>query len=104
MTKDAKNLFDFTDLSDLPEELAGRMAGSTAVNPNVAIYAGIVQAGAQAGATPLSISQIEAVARRMGIEVKSQQSIRGALNAAVAAGTLMKPTRQTYDVTIERPA
>jgi len=92
------NLFDFTDVSDLPVDLAKRMTSGGIVNPNVDIYAGIVEAGAKEGVAALNISQIEAVATRMGIEVASQQSIRNALNFAVKNNRLVKPSRQTYGV------
>ena len=93
------NLFDFTDVSDLPEDLAKRMTSGGVVNPNVATYAAIVEAGAEAGVAALNISQIEAVATRMGIDpVASQQTIRNALNIAVKGNRLVKPSRQTYGV------
>ncbi len=94
------NLFDFTDMTDLPEALVARLSGpSGAINPNIDIFASIVEAGAAAGVKSLSISQIEAVAWKMKLEnIPAQQSIRNALNAAVKANRLVKPTRQTYGV------
>jgi hypothetical protein len=96
----SNNLFDFTDMTDLPDALVKRLSGpSGAVNPNIDIFASIVEAGAKAGAGSLSISQIEAVAWKMKLEnIPAQQSIRNALNAAVKANRLVKPTRQTYGV------
>jgi len=95
------NLFDFTDVSDLPEDLAKRMTSGGSVNPNVETYSAIVEAGAVAGVAALNISQIEAVATRMGIDpVASQQSIRNALNLAVKGNRLIKPSRQTYGVKV----
>lgn len=90
------NLYDFNDLDDLPDDLAKRLSTSAVANPNVGVYAGIVKAACEAGLKIMSIGQIEAVAHRMGITVKTQQTIRTALNSGVKAGLLFKPSRQTY--------
>jgi len=90
------NLYDFNDLSDLPADLGKRLSTSAVANPNVATYSGIVEAAAVAGLKLLNISQVEAIAVRMGLTVKSQQTIRTALNSGVKAGLLVKPSRQTY--------
>jgi len=90
------NLYDFNDLSDLPTDLGNRLSTSAVANPNVAVYADIVAKAADAGLKVMSISQIEAVAHRMGLTGKSQQTIRTALNSGVKAGLLIKPSRQTY--------
>lgn len=90
------NLYDFNDLTDLPEDLGKRLSTSAVANPNVATYSDIVAAAYKAGLKMLNISQIEAIAVRMGLSVKSQQTIRTALNSGVKAGLLVKPSRQTY--------
>ena len=92
------NLYDFNDMSDLPTDLSSRLSKSAVANPNVAVYADLVRAASNAGLKIMSISQIEAVAHRMGIGGKAQQTIRTALNAGVKAGLLFKPSRQTYSI------
>lgn len=93
------NLYDFDNVSDLPTELAARMTSpGGVVNPLVAIALSIVEDAALAGLTVLTIRQIETIAFRTGVEVKSQQSLRGALNVSVTAGKLVKPSRQSYSV------
>ncbi len=90
------NLYDFNDLSDLPTDLSKRLSTSAVANPNVGVYADIVAKASEAGLKIMSISQIEAVAHRMGLDSKAQQTIRTALNSGVKAGLLFKPSRQTY--------
>lgn len=91
MTKD---LFDFNDLSDLPEELAGRLTSDT--DKQERDWAGIVLAGVERGFSELSINQIIAVATRMGFELPTVTTIRNYLNKGVARGLIGKPTRQSY--------
>ena len=91
-----KNPFDFSDLSDLPEELANKLTAET--NGNVDAFVGVVHQGAAAGLATIEINQIMAAAIRLGIEVPTQQTVRGYLNKAVEQGKLVKPTRQTYAV------
>lgn len=93
------NLYDFNDVSDLPEALAARMTSpGGVVNPLVAILLDIVTAANGAGVKVLTMRQIETIAFRMDIDVKSQQSLRTALNVSVLAGNLVKPTRQSYSL------
>lgn len=93
------NLYDFTDVSDLPEALAARMKAPVgAANPLVAKVLGIVTDANEAGLKVLTIRQIETIAFRLEIEVKSQQSLRTALNANVTNGYLAKPSRQSYSL------
>ena len=96
------NLYDFNDLSDLPEALSARLSTSAVANPNVGVYADIIAKASEAGLKVLSITQIEAIAVRMGLTVKSQQTIRTALNSGVKAGLLVKPSRQSYAI-VESP-
>lgn len=90
----ATNPFDFTDLSDLPDDLAKKLHTDT--NDHAKEYAGVVLKGAEAGLTELDINQITAAALRMGMEVPTQQTVRGYLNKAVELGLISKPSRQTY--------
>lgn len=89
-----KNLFDFADLSDLPEELAEKLTRDTdgAVNA----WADVVNKGAEAGYESLSINQIIAVGHRMGLEMPTVTTIRNYLNRAVELKLISKPTRMTY--------
>lgn len=88
------NPFDFSDLSDLPEDLAAKL--TTETNGNVSAFVGVVAKAAEYNITVLSINEIIAAAIRLGIEVPTQQTVRNYLNAAVTAGKLVKPSRQTY--------
>lgn len=95
----ASNLYDFNDVSDLPTELAERMKAKVGgTNPLVAKVLAIVTDAAAADLSVLTIRQIETIAFRMGVEFKSQQSLRTALNANVINGELVKPSRQSYSV------
>ena len=89
-----ENLFDFSDTSDLPPEMAKRLeAKSSRGTPDWATKLVDVLA-----TTPmaLSIAQVLAVAARAGIEVPAETTVRSWLNKAVDAGTIVKPTRQSY--------
>ena len=92
-----KNPFDFADLSDLPEELAGKLTRDT--DEAVRAWADVVKKGAEAGFTELSINQIIAAATRLGLDVPTQQTVRNYLNRAVELKLIGKPTRMTYGVT-----
>lgn len=96
MTNAAVNPFDFSNLSDLPAELAAKLATET--TNNAAVYAEVIRKGAEAGFAELEINQIIAAAIRMGIEVPTQQTVRGYLNKAVELKLVSKPSRQTYGV------
>jgi len=91
-----KNPFDFADLSDLPEDLAKKLATEGADHAKV--YAEVVRKGAEAGFVELDINQIIAASIRMGIDVPTQQTVRGYLNKAVELGLVSKPSRQTYGI------
>lgn len=90
----SKNPFDFSDVSDLPDDLAKRL--HTDRTDHAKVFADVVSKGAAAGLTELDINQIMAAAIRMGIALPSQQAVRGYLNKAVDLGLIHKPTRQTY--------
>lgn len=96
MTASNVNPFDFTNLSDLPEELAKKLATET--TDHAKVYADVIRKGAEAGFAELEINQIMAAAIRMGIEVPTQQTVRGYLNKGVELGLISKPSRQTYGV------
>jgi len=91
MTKD---LFDFADLSDLPDELRGKLTRET--DEAVKAWAGIVQQGVARGYDALNINQIVAVAHRMGIEVPGMQTVRGYLKRAIELKLIGKPTPRSY--------
>ena len=98
------NLFDFANLSDLPQKLREQLETSTL--DNAKRYADIVKAGAAAGYKSLSIRQIEAVANRAaargelgfvaGAEIPTTTTVRNYLNEAVKLKLIGKPTRATY--------
>lgn len=89
-----KDLFDFADLSDLPEELRGKLTRET--DEAVKTWAGIVQQGVNRGYDALNINQIVAVAHRMGIEVPGMQTVRGYLKRAIELKLIGKPTPRSY--------
>lgn len=91
MTKDA---FDFADLSDLPEELAGKLTRDT--DESVKAWAEVVNKGVARGFTELSINQITAAATRLGLEIPTQQTVRNYLNRAVELKLIGKPKRMSY--------
>lgn len=101
MSNSNKNPFDFTDLSDLPEDLANKLHTDT--NENAVAYAEVVRKGAEAGLSELDINQIIAAATRLGLDVPKQQTVRNYLNKAVELGLINKPTRQTYGADIKSP-
>lgn len=94
MTEATKDLFDFADLSDLPEELADKLQRGG--DDSAKDWAKIVTMGAERGITELSINQIIAVASRMGLEIPTQQTVRNYLNRAVELRLIGKPTRMSY--------
>jgi hypothetical protein len=98
------NLFNFADLSDLPQNLREKLETSTLDNAKK--YADVVKAGAAAGFKSLSIRQIEAVATRAakagelgfvaGSEIPTTTTVRNYLNEAVKLKLIGKPTRNSY--------
>ena len=94
MTNQPKDAFDFADLSDLPEELAGKLTRDT--DESVRAWAGVVNKGVERGYPELSINQITAAATRLGLEIPTQQTIRNYLNRAVELRLIGKPTRMSY--------
>lgn len=90
----AKDPFDFSDLSDLPKDLAAKL--HTDSDENAREYAAVVLKGAEAGLEELTINQIIAAAMRMKMQVPTQQTVRGYLNDALKLGLISKPSRQTY--------
>ena len=89
------NPFDFTDLSDLPAELAAKLA-TESKSTSAREWAAVVEKAAEFGIKTLDINQIMAGATRMGMTVPTDQTVRGYLNKAVELGLIAKPTRQTY--------
>lgn len=90
----AADLFNFADVSDLPEELRKKFEGET--TDNAKNYADIVHRAAAAGHASLDINQITAVALRLGYKAVGQQTVRNYLNKAVELKLIGKPTRLTY--------
>lgn len=90
----SKNPFDFSDLSDLPEDLQKKLHTEGADHAKE--YAEVVRKGIEAGMTELDINQIMAAALRLGMDVPTQQTVRNYLNKAVELNLITKPSRQTY--------
>jgi len=89
-----ENVWDFSDTSDLGEDLAKRLTVrvSSQTSENAVKYADLV---ASAGII-VNIAQIEAAAFRSFEDVPKTATIRAYLNAAHKAGLLNKPSLQSY--------
>lgn len=87
-------LFNFADLSDLPDDL--RKPLETETLDNAKNYAQIVIDAKEAGFESLNIRQITAVAFRLFGKVPTQATVRAYLNAAVELKLIGKPTRASY--------
>ena len=61
------NAFDFSNVADLPEELAAKLTAET--NGNVDTFVNVVAKGKEAGFDTLEINQIMAAAHRLGVDV-----------------------------------
>ena len=84
------NPFDFIDLSALPEAIRLRLAPKTS-----AAVDAVVELIGKAGRA-VTIVEILAAAHIVGLKLPAESTVRTYLNVAVAAGRLVKPTRQTY--------
>jgi hypothetical protein len=98
----SKDPFDFSDVSDLPEDLQKKL--HTDSDENAREYAAVVVKGAEAGFAELTINQIMAAAMRMGMVVPTQPTVRSYLNEAVKLGLISKPGRLTYGAPEEQAA
>lgn len=87
-------MFDFADLTDLPEDIQGKLHRDG--DDKAKEWAGIVQAAVAYGVKSLGITQIIAVATRAGIHIPGEQTVRNYLNRAVELKLIGKPTRVTY--------
>lgn len=92
MTKTVADLYDFSDVSDLPEAVAARLTRERSEPSGVADVVEIVSEAPRA----LTLAQVLAVAARKGVELPVETTVRSYLNRAVDDGRLVKPTRQTY--------
>lgn len=89
-----KNLYDFTDVSDLSEDLQTALTKERSGRDPVLMDAVIkVAVGAPMA---LTLKQVVAVLTRMGVEVPAETTVRAYLNAAQKAGQIGKPSRQSY--------
>lgn len=88
------DMFNFADLSDLPEELQGKLHRDG--DDKAKEWAGIVQTAVAHGIKSLGITQIIAVATRAQLTVPGEQTVRNYLNRAVELKLIGKPTRVTY--------
>lgn len=95
MTKD---LYDFSDTSDLPEDIAAKLAASSGgESPIVQQLVDLVNGAPMA----LSMAQIIAVATRAGVELPAATTVRGYIVEAAKAGRISRPSRQTYGPAVE---
>jgi len=87
------NIYDFSNLDDLPEELKDRVTRAGAQEPDwVQDLEGIVVNAPR----PIKLSQILIAAHRSGVELPTEQTVRNWLNKLEEAGRVTKPTRATY--------
>lgn len=93
------NLYDFADLSDLPEDVAKPL--QTETRDNAKVYAAFVTGAKDAGYESLNIREITAVAFRALGKVPTQATVRAYLNEAVKLGLISKPTRASYSWNLE---
>lgn len=87
------DLYDFSDLSDLPEDLQSKLASNGGQEP--ALVGQIVDIVVNAPRI-LTLAQIIAVATRMGLELPAETTVRAYVNRAVKDGRIVKATRQSY--------
>lgn len=88
------NVFDLTDLSDLPEDL--RKPLETEGRNNAVKYAELVKAAYAAGFKQVNIREVIVFAHRAFGSTPTATTVRNYLNAAIALGLIGKPTRNTY--------
>lgn len=93
-SKFTADLFNFADLTDLPEDIQGKLHRDG--DDKAKEWAGIVQAAVAHGIKSLGITQIIAVATRAKLNVPGEQTVRNYLNRAVELKLIGKPTRVTY--------
>lgn len=84
------DLFDFSNTTDLPEEL------QSGINTDKAEKINKVVAILDNAPRPLTISEVQAVYFRAYKEQPAQTTLRSHLNAAVTEGKACKPSRQFY--------
>lgn len=88
-----KDLYDFTDLSDLPEDLQSKLSNSGgAENPAVQKLVDIITNAPR----PLSLTEVIAVGTRSELDLPSAQTVAKWVKKAAEEGRIFKPTRQTY--------
>lgn len=92
-----KNPFDFSDVSDLPGDIAKKLTASPAAVAYVGVLP-ILTAAAAAGVPALSLNQVLAAGFRMGITLPTAATVRKWLNDAEGAGKVVKPNRNTYAI------
>lgn len=90
----SKDLFNFANLSDLPEEMQKAMYRDS--DDKAKEWAHIVTSAVAHGHKSLTSQQIKAVAHRAGITVPGEQTVRNYLKRAVELQLIGRPTRVTY--------
>lgn len=87
------DLFNFADTSDLPTEVAERLAAGGGESPLVQTIIALVNV---AGRPVTLVEVIGALHRVVEGELPTENTLRKYINTAVETGRLSKPTRQTY--------
>ncbi|WFG40910.1 hypothetical protein ParaMal1_00026 [Paracoccus phage ParMal1] len=87
------DLYDFSDLSDLPEDMQKRLATNGGAEPE--LVGKIVEIVVNAPRA-LSLAQIIAVATRMGLELPAETTVRSYVKRAIKDGRIALVTRQSY--------
>ena len=97
-----KHPFDWSDVSDLPEEkrkgLGQKQAQTTITNDLLKL----IKLAHDNGVMRVTVSMIDAAAHREKVKLPSKQTITKHLTDAVKAGQLTKPTMQTYALADEK--
>lgn len=83
------NPYDFSDLSDLPEELQERIAPKTRVTEEPPMVQKVVDLVTRAPQS-LTLAQIMAVGQRTKLELPTEVTVRAYLGRALADGRIVK--------------
>lgn len=91
MTRDGKDIFDFSDTSDLPQELAARLDGKVRCG-GVAFYAPLI---ARAG-RPVTVDEVVAAVFRLTGKVAARKTVGGSLSTAATRGEIKRVARGVF--------
>lgn len=101
----SQNAFNFADLSDVSTELQSKLAvrRTSGVAEKIAEVVAVFKAALAAGVKSMTLSQLEVACApsRMNVELPSSATVRKYITGAIADGTLVKASRQSYGLTGE---